>query len=174
MIISPSNGWIDTSVTSSTMYVTWKPDAQVWTVNNTGYAQTITYANTSSQSMFTPADILSAKAAMMQHAADMAPVRRAPPREFNEFINASDKLEEFIRWLGTEGVKQSEVMAIPLELFVKWLIIRACEKDGEEPGVTLQLPARTARCLGCQKFMRRAPVPFHGERCASFYYRRAA
>lgn len=94
-----------------------------------------------------------------------------PPREFNRFINASDLLEEFIRWLGSQGVKQGEVMNLPLELFVKWLVIRACEQDGEEPGVSLELPG-AHRCLGCQRFMRRGATPFHGSRCAGFYYER--
>lgn len=72
-------------------------------------------------------------------AEDASPIRRPPPREFNRFINASDLLEEFIHYLGTLSVKKSEVMELPVELFIKWLIIRACEADGEEPNVEMPL-----------------------------------
>jgi len=98
-----------------------------------------------------------------------------PVRAFNRYINASDLLEEFIGYLGGMGMRKLEVLNAPLDLFIKWLIIRACAEDGEEapPEVTLQLPKPTqSRCLGCQKFMTTALVPFHGERCAGFYYRR--
>lgn len=102
--------------------------------------------------------------------------RRLPaPREFNRYINASDLLEEFIGFLGEHDVRQSEVMSMPLELFIKWLIIRACEEDQEEPNVTLQLPApkQKTRCLGCGKFMKKdVKLLMHGEQCAQYYFRR--
>lgn len=102
--------------------------------------------------------------------------RRLPaPLEFNRYLNASDLLEEFIAWLGTEGVRQGEVMDLPLDLFVKWVIVRACEQDDEEPNVALDVPRRPQpRCLGCQRFMpRRARVPLHGPRCAERHFARA-
>ncbi len=104
------------------------------------------------------------------------PVRRSPPLEFNRYINASDLLEEFIRWLGTQRVRQSEVMALPIDLFIKWLILRACEQDGEEPNVTLELPSPRARqCAGCGRFLpKAAAVPFDRPQCAEWYFRRAA
>lgn len=100
-----------------------------------------------------------------------------PPPEFNRFVNASDLLEEFIAWLGGQGVRQGEVLTLPLDLFVKWLIIRACEQDKVEPGVVLALPAAPPqpRCLGCQRFMRRdVHVPIHDERCSRRYFARAS
>lgn len=102
------------------------------------------------------------------------PVMRPPPREFNKFINASDLMEEFIRWLGTEGVRQREVMQLPQELFIKWLILQACEADGEESDIQLQLPApkQQPRCLGCQRWMSMQDVLLHDVRCADFYYKR--
>jgi hypothetical protein len=83
-------------------------------------------------------------------------------------------LEEFIGWLGTEGVRQGEVMQLPVELFVKWLIVRACEADGEAADVELVVPRRPQpRCLGCQRFMsRRVRVPLHGPRCAERHFAR--
>jgi hypothetical protein len=51
-------------------------------------------------------------------------------REFNRFINASDLLEEFITYMGKKfDVKQGEILQIPMELFVTWLIMKACEED---------------------------------------------
>lgn len=98
------------------------------------------------------------------------------PKNFNRYINASDMLEEFIKFAAVEGVRKSEIMGLPVDLFIKWLIIRACEEDQEEPNVVLELPApKKYRCLGCGKFMRKETVlvaAFHGALCASLYYRR--
>ena len=101
--------------------------------------------------------------------------RTLSPLEFNKYINGSDLLEEFIAFLDTQKVKQHEVMGLPVELFIKWLIIRACEQDGEEPNVTLTLPTRqhAVHCLGCGKFMTPKLRPqLHNERCAGYYFRR--
>jgi len=101
--------------------------------------------------------------------------RQAPPLGFNKFINASDMLEGFIAFLGAEGVRQGEVMGMPLDHFIKWLIIKACEADGEEADVVLALPApkRQSRCLGCQRFIPISLTPqLHDERCAGFYFQR--
>lgn len=109
--------------------------------------------------------------------AKRSPVRRSSPKEFNKYINGSDLLEEFIAFLGSEGVRQGEVMALPLELFIKWLIIRAAEVDQEEPPVTLELPPpkRQPRCLGCQRYMRKdTTLPIHNTRCADRHFARAA
>lgn len=105
------------------------------------------------------------------------PARRQPPRQFNKYVNGSDLLEEFIAFLGTEGVRQGEVMAIPLELFIKWLIIRACEVDQEEAPVVLEIPAPKPqpRCLGCQRWMRKdTTLPLHSSECADRHFARAA
>lgn len=99
--------------------------------------------------------------------------RQLPPLEFNKYINASDLMEEFIKWVGSEGVRRREVMTLSIELFIKWLIIRACEQDQEEPNVTLQLPApkQQPRCLGCGKWIKAQEiVHLHDARCADYYY----
>lgn len=106
-----------------------------------------------------------------------APPRRRPPSlDFNPFINASDRLEEFIAFAGENKVRRGEVLKLPVELFLKWLIIQACEADDEEPNVTLDMAtARPAqpRCLGCQRFMtRNVVVPLHDDRCAQRYFAR--
>lgn len=103
------------------------------------------------------------------------PIRMPAPIEFNRYINASDLLEEFIKFLGENDVRKGQVMELPLELFIKWLVIRACEEDKEEPNVTLALPPPKTkpRCMGCQKFIGKGVlVPFHNEQCASHYYQR--
>ncbi len=97
-----------------------------------------------------------------------------PPRGFNKYVNASDLLEEFIQFAGTEGVRQREFMDLPISLFVKWLIIRAMEEDGEKPDIILELPAPKGqpRCLGCGRFMASDVLTLHDNRCATFYYER--
>lgn len=102
------------------------------------------------------------------------PEYRPPPREFNRYINASDLLEEFISFLGVEGVKQREVMDMPLQLFIQWLIIRAHEADGEKPPIQLALPEpkKAHRCLGCGKYMKKELPPIHDLRCATRYFSR--
>lgn len=103
--------------------------------------------------------------------------RRPPPREFNRYINASDLLEEFIAWVGQQGVRQGEFMDLPVDLFVKWLVIRACEEDQEEPNVVLALPVPAAqpRCLGCQRFMSRdTTIPLHDGTCAERHFGRTS
>lgn len=101
--------------------------------------------------------------------------RVPPPLEFNKYINASDLMEEFIKWVGSEGVRRREVMTLSIDLFIKWLIIRACEEDQEEPNVTLQLPAPKPqpRCLGCGRWIKAEEVVhLHDARCANYYYAR--
>jgi len=105
------------------------------------------------------------------------PDRMPAPREFNRYLNGSDLLEEFIEFLGTQGVKQCEVMSLPVELFIKWLIIRACEEDDEEPNVVMPtLPSRDARrirCKYCGQYMENGvEVPLH-EDCAERYFARS-
>lgn len=115
-------------------------------------------------------------AATIQAWTPARPPVATPHEGFNKYVNASDLLEEFIAFLGTEGVRKGEIMALPVELFIKWLVIRACEVDREEPGVVLTLPAPRPqpRCLGCGRWMARAtPLPLHGARCASWHFARA-
>jgi hypothetical protein len=78
-------------------------------------------------------------------------------REFNKYINASDLLEEFIRFSGSLGVRQSEVLNIPIELFINWLILKAAEQDGEPlndmPQIEYQRK-KIKRCLHCGRFIK--------------------
>lgn len=83
-------------------------------------------------------------------------------REFNRYINASDLIEEFIRFVGKLGCRQSQVMNVPLGLFINWLVLRAAESDGEEPPSDVprlenhpQLPSSRydKKCLLCRRFI---------------------
>lgn len=53
-------------------------------------------------------------------------------REFNPYINASDLLEQFIKFLATVGVLQKEVLEVPINVFIHWLVYKAAERDGDE------------------------------------------
>jgi hypothetical protein len=88
-------------------------------------------------------------------------------REFNRYMNASDILEEFIRYVGGLGVKQGEVLNLPISLFINFLIIRASEEDGDAipEGVTIEnhpALATTSRqalqphCRCCGRFIKQA------------------
>lgn len=93
-----------------------------------------------------------------------------PDREFNRFINSSDLLQDFIRFLGEFGVKQGQVLNIPIELFINWLVAKAAEKDGEEIPEEITPPEvhprliearekqKAPKCLWCGKFVRKMLV----------------
>lgn len=82
-----------------------------------------------------------------------------PMRDFNPFLKASDKLEDFIRFCGRQGVRREEMLRLPVGLFVSWLIVESAKADGEpEPAVPLLPDLRRhtrPRCLGCGRFLPR-------------------
>lgn len=138
--------------------------------------QTVTTAQTQLQQL--RAQVVAIQQQYQQYPPPLPPVQPVrPPAGFNRYVNASDLVEDFIAFAGAEGVRQGDVLGLPVELFVKWLVIRACEEEQADPGVTLELPRRAAqpRCLGCQRWMRRGvTVPLHDDRCAGLYFGRAA
>lgn len=77
-------------------------------------------------------------------------------RSFNPFLNASDKLEEFIKFCGDAGVRQGEMLGIPIKHFIAWLVIEAAKSDGETPSEQ-PIPAlpdlSKPRCRVCKRFM---------------------
>lgn len=53
-------------------------------------------------------------------------------REFNPYLNASDLLVSFVKEVGAiDGVNQDEVLRLPIEAFINWLVLQAATKDGE-------------------------------------------
>lgn len=59
--------------------------------------------------------------------------RAAPFREFNEYVNVSDVLEQFMRYIATLRLSRGEFMALPIRLFMLWLIIEAAKRDQQPP-----------------------------------------
>lgn len=53
-------------------------------------------------------------------------------REFNTFVNASDRIEDFIGFCKKFNISQNELLELPLKLFIMWLIVSAAEADGIE------------------------------------------
>lgn len=101
-------------------------------------------------------------------------------REFSPHINASDLLANFVGDVGKLGLGKKEVMSLPIELFIKWLILEAAKRDGDEvpPDVVaieqnnvIKLTLRP-KCLSCGRFIKRINhqnrfpfcSPIHGER----------
>ena len=84
-------------------------------------------------------------------------------RDFSPHINASDLIAKFVEYVGSLGIKRSEVLGLPLHLLISWLIIEAAERDGDQipPEIkpvkddpifkSVVLP----RCLECGRFVSR-------------------
>lgn len=68
---------------------------------------------------------------------------------FNRFLNASELLEQFIADLAPHGVKQSQVLKVPVEAFINWLIAQAARADGDEP----PRQRHQFRCVQCKRFL---------------------
>lgn len=84
--------------------------------------------------------------------------------EFNPYLNASDLLARFIRSLGADAVRRSDVPTLPLALFINWLVLEAAQQDEMLPPDDVVPPIRHRllvsrihpRCMACQRFVRRA------------------
>ena len=80
-------------------------------------------------------------------------------REFNRYMNASDLLEAFIGDLGKANIKQGEVLAIPIEMFINWIIHKSAEQDGDD--IPQDIPSledhryKHPRCKCCGKYIRK-------------------
>jgi hypothetical protein len=98
-------------------------------------------------------------------------------RAFNPYLNASDLLEAFVRDAGAAGVRQGEVLGLPVLAFVRWLVRQAAEADGvpapaeAEP---LALPAPPPRCGWCGRFVARAAAAASLPWCGPGHAARAA
>lgn len=170
-MVKAANTWGSTTITNGTnnTTITIGPSTQwIGPGYQGGYQWPATVAPTSPP--LTPAQ----QAAMLNAVKYVPTPKYAAPHGFNKYVNGSDLMEEFIRYLGTEGVRKGEMMELPVELFIKWLIIRACEEDKEETDVVLKLPApkQQPRCLSCRRWMRQAQVLLCGPPCATRYFAR--
>lgn len=79
--------------------------------------------------------------------------------DFNQYLNGSDLLEEYISELAPHGIRQDQVLKIPIINFINWLIHRAMEKDNEAPPKDIpRIPViadRFGRCRLCGRFILR-------------------
>lgn len=100
-------------------------------------------------------------------------------RDFNPFVNVSDKLEGFIAYCKEQGVRQSEFMDLPIKLFIGWIVLQAALVDKEPEPVEIKLLPDLKReavphCLWCGKFIRlllkRKKVEFCGQPCFNNYF----
>jgi len=84
---------------------------------------------------------------------------RIDPRILNQYLSASDLLEKFIADIGARGIKEGEVLNVPIELFINWLVCKAAEEDGHAPPEGLKqlpsnvVPIRGDRCRCCGQFI---------------------
>jgi hypothetical protein len=100
-------------------------------------------------------------------------------RDFNTFINASDKLEAFIKFCGQQGIRKEEMLQLPINLFIGWLILEAAKADREpEPSIPLLPNLRKhirPRCK-CGRFISfdsvKKHVAFCGPLCFNKYYKK--
>lgn len=94
-------------------------------------------------------------------------------RQFNRYLNASDLLQDFIRDIGDLGARQSDVLTVPVELFINWLIVQAARQDQDKPARLID-----PRCRWCQRFITRARaragILFCGETHMANFMRREA
>lgn len=49
----------------------------------------------------------------------------------DQYLLTSDALEEFIKEVGELGVTQDQLLNLPIETFINWLVIKAAERDDE-------------------------------------------
>lgn len=75
-------------------------------------------------------------------------------RAFNRFINASELLEAFIKDMVPVGLRQDQILKVPIEAFINWLIHRAAEADGDD----IEPPYYNHRCGYCKRFIPRKLV----------------
>lgn len=84
-------------------------------------------------------------------------------REFSPHLNASDMVAKFVEYVATLGVKRKDVMGLPINLFISWLIIEAAKRDGDsipsdvvpvQDDPSLRLAAKP-KCLACGRYIPR-------------------
>jgi len=84
---------------------------------------------------------------------------RLDPRILNKYLTASDLLEAFIADVGKLGAKEGDILNIPIELFINWLVCKAAEEDGHDAPEGLKAlpsnvtPIRNDRCRCCGQFI---------------------
>lgn len=109
-------------------------------------------------------------------------------REFNRYLNASDLLEKFIDDVGLiDRVTQEEILRLPIEAFINWLVLEAAKADGDSvrglPSVESALPAPASpalpppavykpRCGCCGRFIKKAFAAAQIHFCSPEHFQR--
>lgn len=109
-------------------------------------------------------------------------------REFSPHLNASDMVAKFIEYCGALGVRRGELMDLPINLFIQWLIVEAAARDDDalpDDVVPLDKSPRLIalvkpKCLACGRFIPRINMasrfpfcsPEHGARFVQRQIRR--
>lgn len=94
-------------------------------------------------------------------------------KEFNPYINSSDLLAKFVEYCGSLNLRRQEVLKLPVELFISWLILEASKHDDETPPPDvvpiprLIGPTLKPRCLVCKRFIPRVFAQKKFEFCNS-------
>jgi hypothetical protein len=87
--------------------------------------------------------------------------KTAPVRGFNKYLNASDLMEDFVRYCATQKITRREFQNLPISLFICWIILESAKADGdptEESQLLLDQQKKTHinpvhRCRCCGKFI---------------------
>lgn len=104
-------------------------------------------------------------------------------KEFNPYLNASDRLEEFIKYCIGMGLNKQDMLDLPVKTFIAWLIIEAAKADRDPvPDNVSLLPdlrrQKNPRCVSCQRFLPRERVQqkieFCGPKCFERHFQKAA
>lgn len=105
-------------------------------------------------------------------------------REFSPHLNASDMVAAFAKYAAELGVKEKQILQLPIELFVAWLVVEAAERDGDPTPSTINIESQIAivkhpRCEFCQHYIphlhARNRFPFCGpEHAVRFHQKRIA
>ena len=99
----------------------------------------------------------------------------APTRGFNKYLNASDLLEDFVRYCASERLSRKDFAELPLSLFIYWLIAKAAEADGDSTDDIVPLLETSVkqqryqphRCQCCGKSLSKRFLENHVHFCSA-------
>lgn len=109
------------------------------------------------------------------------------PTASESYVNASDLLEEFIDFVdGVGGIDKERFLSLPIETFIRWLVLRAAQADGEsledeqreieQSVIALPTPAKIHRikrnCKCCGRFVSRRRADNAMLFCSADHYAR--
>lgn len=86
-----------------------------------------------------------------------APIRTRQYDEqvFNPYLVASDLVERFMQECRALGLSEGEFLNLPLQAFLRWLVIEAVREDGQDADDVEPPNLGKPRCLWCGRFLAR-------------------